>query len=70
VIDAADLTTAASDGAQSIPIAAPMPLERVAEAYDRVDEGTRERLLLTIPNSSQSAADLRVRLRHRAALTA
>jgi NADPH2:quinone reductase len=50
VIDAADLTTAASYGALSIPIAAPMPPERVAEAHDRVDEGTRERLLLTIPN--------------------
>jgi NADPH2:quinone reductase len=46
---AADLTSAAEDGALSIPIGAPLSLERVAEAHDRVDAGTRDRVLLTIP---------------------
>ena len=38
-----DLTTAASDGALSIAISDPLPLERIAEAHDRVDAGTRQR---------------------------
>lgn len=47
---AADLTAAARDGAVSIAIGAPLPLERVVEAHDRVDAGARDRVLLTIPN--------------------
>jgi NADPH2:quinone reductase len=47
---AADLTAAARDGALSIAIGAPLPLERAAEAHDRVDAGTRERVLLAIPD--------------------
>jgi NADPH2:quinone reductase len=46
---ATDLTTAARDGALSIRIGASLPLERAAEAHDRVDAGTRERVLLAIP---------------------
>jgi len=47
---AADLTTAARDGALSIAIGVPLPLERAAEAHDRVDAGTRQRVLLAIPD--------------------
>jgi NADPH2:quinone reductase len=47
---AADLTTAARDGALSIAIGAPLSLEQVAEAHDRVDAGTRDRVLLRIPD--------------------
>jgi NADPH2:quinone reductase len=47
---AADLTIAAEDGALSIAIGAPLPLERAAEAHDRVDAGVRERVLLAIPH--------------------
>src|SRR3954467_2190057 len=47
---AADLTSAASDGALRIPIGDPLPLERIAEAHDRVDAGARERVLLAIPS--------------------
>ncbi|MFY1668600.1 NADPH:quinone reductase [Plantactinospora sp. WMMB334] len=43
---AADLTAAAHDGALSIPIRAPLPLERTAEAHDLVDAGSRDRILL------------------------
>ncbi len=46
---AADLTAAARDGALFIPIDALLSLEQVAEAHDRVDAGTRGRVLLTIP---------------------
>jgi NADPH:quinone reductase len=46
---AADLTAAAGEGALSIAIGEPVPLERAAEAHDRVDAGTRERVLLAIP---------------------
>jgi NADPH2:quinone reductase len=47
---AADLTTAARDGALSIPSGDPIPLDRIAESHDRVDAGTRERVLLAIPS--------------------
>jgi NADPH2:quinone reductase len=47
---AVDLTTAARDGALSIATGDPMPLDHIAEAHDRVDAGTRERVLLAIPN--------------------
>jgi NADPH2:quinone reductase len=46
---AEDLTTAARDGALSIPISDPLPLDRIAEAHDRVDVGARQRVLLAIP---------------------
>ena len=44
------LTAAARDGALSIPIDTPLPLERAAEAHDRVDAGGRDRVLLAIPD--------------------
>jgi len=47
---AADLTTAAREGALSIPIGDPLPLDQIAEAHDRVDAGTRQRVLLSIPS--------------------
>jgi NADPH2:quinone reductase len=47
---AADLTTAASDGALSIAIGPALPLEHAAEAHDRVDAGVRARVLLAIPD--------------------
>jgi NADPH:quinone reductase len=47
---AADLTAAARDGALSIAVGRPLPLDRVAEAHDIVDAGARDRVLLTIPN--------------------
>ena len=46
---ATDLTTAARDGALHIAIAEPLPLERAAEAHDRVDAGIRQRILLRVP---------------------
>jgi NADPH:quinone reductase len=46
---AADLTTAASESALPAQIADPLPLDRIAEAHDRVDAGTHERVLLAIP---------------------
>jgi len=45
---ARDLTEAAEQGALRIPIDDPLPLDRIAEAHDRVD-GTRARVLLTMP---------------------
>ena len=47
---AADLTTAARDGAISIPTADPLPLSQIAEAHDRVDAGARQRVLVKIPH--------------------
>ena len=46
---AADLTAAARDGALSIPIGDPLPLEHVAAAHDRVDAGTRHRVIVAVP---------------------
>ena len=46
---AVDLTEAASIGALSIAVGDAMPLDRVADAHDRVDAGTRTRVLLQIP---------------------
>jgi NADPH:quinone reductase len=46
----ADLTEAAREGALRIRVGDPFPLERVAEAHDRVDAGVRERVLLRIPD--------------------
>jgi NADPH2:quinone reductase len=47
---AADLTASARDGALAIPVADALPLERIADAHDRVDSGTHGRILLTIPH--------------------
>jgi NADPH2:quinone reductase len=47
---AAELTTAAREGALRIPVGNPLPLDRIAEAHDRVDAGARERVLLAIPS--------------------
>jgi NADPH:quinone reductase len=44
-----DLTAAARAGALAIPIGDPLPLHRIAEAHDRVDSGTRERVLVRVP---------------------
>jgi NADPH2:quinone reductase len=46
---ASALTTAARDGALSVPIGDPLPLDRIAEAHDRVDAGARERVLISLP---------------------
>ena len=43
-----DLTTAARDGALSVPIGTPLPLERTPEAHDLVEAGSRQRVLLTV----------------------
>jgi NADPH:quinone reductase len=47
---AADLTAAAREGALSFAIGTPLPLGRTAEAHDRVDAGTRDRVLLAVPD--------------------
>ena len=47
---AAELTAAAREGALRIPVGNPLPLDRIAEAHDRVDAGARERVLLAIPS--------------------
>jgi NADPH:quinone reductase len=44
----ADLTAAARERALRIPIDEPLPLQRTAEAHDRVDVGARGRVLLAI----------------------
>jgi NADPH2:quinone reductase len=46
---AADLTTAARDGALAIPIGEPLPLDQIAAAHDRVDAGSNGRVLLALP---------------------
>jgi NADPH2:quinone reductase len=46
----ADLTTAARDGALSVTVDPPLPLEAVAQAHERVDAGTRGRTVLQIPH--------------------
>jgi NADPH:quinone reductase len=46
---AADLTTAAHDGALSLAIGTPLPLDKIHEAHDRVDAGTRDRVVVAIP---------------------
>jgi NADPH2:quinone reductase len=45
---AADLSAAGRAGALSIDIDTPLPLEQIAEAHDRVDFGSRGRVLLRI----------------------
>jgi NADPH2:quinone reductase len=46
---AIDLTEAARIGDLTIPIADPLTLEQVADAHEAVDRGSRQRILLTIP---------------------
>src|SRR4051812_46203035 len=46
---AADLTAAAQEGALRIPIADPLPLDRIADAHDRIDASARECIVLSIP---------------------
>jgi NADPH:quinone reductase len=43
-----DLTTAAEQGALTIPIGPPRPLADTARAHDHVDAGTRNRVLVTM----------------------
>jgi NADPH2:quinone reductase len=45
---AADLTKAAQEGALSLDIHVPLPLEQTAEAHERVDAGTRGRVLVKL----------------------
>jgi NADPH:quinone reductase len=45
---AADLTAAAAAGALTVAIGEPLPLDRIAEAHDRVDAGAPGRVLLTV----------------------
>ena len=47
---AAELTAAARDGALSIAVGSPLPLGSAAEAHDLVDQGTRSRVVLSIPD--------------------
>ena len=47
---ATDLTEAARTGDLTIPIDDPLPLEQAADAHERVDAGTRRRVLLAIPD--------------------
>lgn len=47
---AVELTEAARDGALSISIADPRPLEQAAAAHDQVDRDNRRRVLLRIPD--------------------
>jgi NADPH2:quinone reductase len=47
---AADLGAAARDGALRIPVDEPLPLDRIAEAHDRIDAGIRSRVVLSIPH--------------------
>jgi NADPH2:quinone reductase len=46
---ARDLTTAAAEGAIQVRTGHPLPLDAITEAHLRVDAGTRERVLLTLP---------------------
>jgi NADPH2:quinone reductase len=47
---AVDLTNAARTGDLTIPTADPLPLEHAAAAHERVDGGSRHRVLLAIPD--------------------
>lgn len=46
---ASALTTAARDSALTASIGDPVPLDRIAEAHERVDAGARERVLISLP---------------------
>jgi NADPH2:quinone reductase len=45
-----DLTAAAREGALRVASDEPLPLDRIADAHDRVDTRTRKRVLLAIPH--------------------
>jgi NADPH2:quinone reductase len=45
---AADLTTAARQGSLEVPLGPPLPLDQAAAAHERVDAGSRQRVLLAI----------------------
>jgi len=45
---AADLTEAARAGALSVAVGTPVPLEAISQAHDRVDAGSRDRILLSL----------------------
>jgi NADPH2:quinone reductase len=47
---AAELSAAAGSGALTVATAEPLPLERIAEAHDRVDAGAPGRTLLALPD--------------------
>jgi NADPH:quinone reductase len=47
---ATELTAAARERALRIPVGNPLPLDRIAEAHDRVDAGARGRVLVAIPS--------------------
>ena len=47
---ATDLTSAAASGALAVAVGAPLPLWRIAAAHDRVEAGTRRRVLID-PNA-------------------
>lgn len=49
MVAARELTEAASAGALSVSVDEPLPLDRIADAHDRVDAGTRSRVVLQIP---------------------
>jgi NADPH2:quinone reductase len=46
---AEDLTTAAREGALTAPIGDPLPLADIAAAHERVDAGSRRRVLVSLP---------------------
>jgi NADPH2:quinone reductase len=46
----ADLSAATRDGALQVRIDEPLPLDRIAEAHDRVDARNRARVVLSIPS--------------------
>lgn len=47
---AADLSAASASGVLEIAIADPLPTHRTAEARDRVDAGSRDRVRVAIPD--------------------
>ena len=53
---AADLTGLAERGALHIPINDPLALDRIAEAHDLVDAGTRKRVVIAIPHEMHPPA--------------
>ncbi|RYZ29643.1 MAG: NADPH:quinone reductase, partial [Propionibacteriaceae bacterium] len=46
----AELSRAAAAGDLVVPVAHPLALERIAEAHDQVDAGSRNRVLLVVPS--------------------
>jgi NADPH:quinone reductase len=45
---AADITNTARDVALSIPVGDPIPLDEIVRAHDEVDEGARDRVIITV----------------------